>query len=187
VTVGVGHAHGSPEDDALSRIIEATVARFAGALRAAAVRFRLTAAEIDEAEQEIRIRLWHACRSAENVEALSASYLQRVVTTAALDLLRRRRRAERLDDVAALPLVDPAPGADAGADLASLAELVAEALGTLVPTRRAVVALYLEGHPREEIEVILGWSEGRTRNLLYRGLADLRAALVQRGVRWETE
>ncbi|MCU0619746.1 MAG: sigma-70 family RNA polymerase sigma factor [Gemmatimonadaceae bacterium] len=180
-------ARESSDDDALSRVLDDVVRRFAGALRSAAVRFRLAPAEIDEAEQELRIRLWRACGSAENVAALSASYVQRVVTTTALDLLRRRRRAERLDDVAALPLVDPAPGADAGAEVASLADLVADALAALVPARRAVVTLYLEGHPREEIEAILGWSEGRTRNLLYRGLADLRAALEQRGVRWETE
>lgn len=174
-------------DAALSRIIDETVRRFAGALRTAAMRFRLSAAELDETEQEVRIRLWHACRSAENVAALSTSYLQRVVTTAALDLIRRRRRGERLDPVEELPLADPAPGPDAGAVAESLAAVVADALGDLVPSRRVVVKLHLEGHPREEIEALLGWSEGKTRNLLYRGLADLRGALVRRGVRWETE
>jgi len=28
----------------------------------------------------------------------------------------------------------------------------------------------------------MGWSEAKVRNLLYRGLADVRAALVQRGI-----
>lgn len=176
-----------PPDAALSRIIDETVRRFAGALRTAATRFRLSAAELDEAEQEVRIRLWHACRSAENVAALSTSYLQRVVTTAALDLIRRRRRTDRLDPVEELPLADGAPAPDAGAELASLSAVVAEALGDLVPSRRVVVKLYLAGHPREEIEALLGWTEGKTRNLLYRGLADLRAALVRRGVHWENE
>lgn len=174
-------------DAALSRVIDETVRRFAGALRAAAVRFRLSPAELDEAEQEVRIRLWHACREAENVAALSASYLQRVVTTAALDLVRRRRRGERFDAIDDAPLADPAPATDAGVAVQSLETLVAAALGELVPTRRTVVKLHLEGYPREEIEALLGWSEGKTRNLLYRGLADLRAALVRRGVHWETE
>jgi RNA polymerase sigma-70 factor (ECF subfamily) len=172
-------------DPALSRIIDETVRRFAGALRTAAMRFRLSPAELDEAEQEVRIRLWHACRSAENVAALSTSYLQRVVTTAALDLIRRRRRTDRLEPVEALPLADGAPAPDAGAELMSLAAVVAEAMGDLVPSRRVVVKLHLEGHPREEIEALLGWTEGKTRNLLYRGLADLREALVRRGVHWE--
>lgn len=172
-------------DRALSRIIDETVRRFAGALRSAAMRFRLSAAELDEAEQEVRIRLWHACRSAENVAALSTSYLQRVVASAALDLIRRRRRTDRLDPVDTLPLADGAPAPDAGAELESLARVVAEAMGDLVPSRRVVVSLHLDGHPREEIEALLGWSEGKTRNLLYRGLADLRAALIRRGVHWE--
>ena len=173
-----------PPDAALSRVLDDVVRRFAGALRGAAVRFRLSPAEIDEAEQEVRIRLWRACGDAENVARLSASYLQRVVNSAALDLIRRRRRAERLDPVDALPLVDPRPAADADAVAESLAALVETALGELVPTRRAVVRLHLEGMERDEIEALLGWSEGKTRNLLYRGLADLRAALVRRGVHW---
>ncbi len=190
MTAGAAGAEDAPtgaaDDGALSRTIDDTVRRFAGALRAAGVRFRLSPAELDEAEQEVRIRLWHAARSAENVAALSASYLQRVVTTVALDLIRRRRRTDRLDEIETIPLADPAPGTDAGIEAESLAALVVEALEELVPTRRAVVKLHLEGHAREEIEAILGWSEGKTRNLLYRGLADLRAALGRRGVHWET-
>jgi RNA polymerase sigma-70 factor (ECF subfamily) len=45
--------------------------------------------------------------------------------------------------------------------------------------------MYLAGHPREEIAEVLGWSEAKTRNLLYRGLADLRARLTELGVGWE--
>ena len=38
----------------------------------------------------------------------------------------------------------------------------------------------------EEIAALLGWSEAKTRNLLYRGLADLRSALAARGIGPET-
>lgn len=173
-----------PPDAALSRVLDEIVRRYAGALRGAAVRFRLSSSELDEAEQEVRIRLWRACGDAENIARLSASYLQRVVNSAALDLIRRRRRAERLEAIDDLPLVDSRPAADAGAVADSLATLVEAALGELVPTRRVVVRLHLEGMERDAIGDALGWSEGKTRNLLYRGLADLRAALVRRGVHW---
>jgi RNA polymerase sigma-70 factor (ECF subfamily) len=33
------------------------------------------------------------------------------------------------------------------------------------------------GYERDEIAKLLGWTDGRIRNLLYRGLADLRALL----------
>jgi hypothetical protein len=32
---------------------------------------------------------------------------------------------------------------------------------------------------------LLGWTEAKTRNLLYRGLADLRERLIERGFRPE--
>ena len=44
--------------------------------------------------------------------------------------------------------------------------------------------MYLAGHPREEISSLLGWSEAKTRNLLYRGLADLRGCLTAQGIGW---
>jgi RNA polymerase sigma-70 factor (ECF subfamily) len=45
-----------------------------------------------------------------------------------------------------------------------------------------VVRMYLSGYEREEIGELLGWSEAKTRNLLYRGLVDLRAKLMKLGI-----
>jgi DNA-directed RNA polymerase specialized sigma24 family protein len=42
--------------------------------------------------------------------------------------------------------------------------------------------MYLAGYDREEIARSLGWSVGRVRNLLSRGLADLRALLEREGI-----
>jgi len=52
----------------------------------------------------------------------------------------------------------------------------------LAPPRRAAVRLYLDGYRREEIAELLHWSDARTRNLLYRGLADLRTVLIAQGI-----
>ncbi len=135
----------------------------------------------------MRIRLWRVCGSAENVARLSASYLQRVVTTAVLDLLRRRRRAATHDPVEDLPLPAPGPGPDADVEAASLGKVVSTGVAGLGQARRTVVKLHLEGYRRDEIEVLLGWSEAKTRNLLYRGLSDLREYLVARGIEWGSD
>ena len=42
--------------------------------------------------------------------------------------------------------------------------------------------MYLAGYDREEIAELFGWTEAKTRNLLYRGLADLRARLADAGL-----
>jgi RNA polymerase sigma-70 factor (ECF subfamily) len=41
--------------------------------------------------------------------------------------------------------------------------------------------MYLAGYDRVEIAELLGWSEAKTRNLLYRGLADVRTSLESWG------
>jgi RNA polymerase sigma-70 factor (ECF subfamily) len=46
--------------------------------------------------------------------------------------------------------------------------------------------MHLLGHPREEIARVMGWTEAKTRNLLYRGLAELRERLQAEGVRWNS-
>jgi RNA polymerase sigma-70 factor (ECF subfamily) len=61
-------------------------------------------------------------------------------------------------------------------------ELVGHAVDGLIPARRSVVKMYLAGYGREEIADLLGWTEPKTRNLLYRGLADLREALTEMGI-----
>jgi hypothetical protein len=33
----------------------------------------------------------------------------------------------------------------------------------------------------------MGWTEGKTRNLLYRGLGDVRARLTDLGIGWQAE
>ena len=56
------------------------------------------------------------------------------------------------------------------------------ALRALARPRAVAVRMYLAGYPREEIAALMGWSEAKTRNLLYRGLADLRSRLEAAGI-----
>lgn len=146
-------------------------------------------AEVDEVLQEVRLRLWRARGTSEHTGPIPASYVYQAAVSSALDLLRRRRArgAERhvpIEDQAdVLASSHPSPAADVEAS--ELAELVARAVDTIPASRRPVVRMFLAGYPREEIGELLGWSEAKTRNLLYRGLADLRARLAEWGVAQE--
>lgn len=170
--------------DELSRALDDVVARFGALLRGAAARHGLSAADVDEATQGMRIRLWRALGDGESIRRAPSSYLYRAAMSAVLDLVRSRRRRRESS------LEETAPGGEsparetAGASLAraELHDALEGALGEIVESRRAVVRMYLAGYPREEIAELLGWTEGKTRNLLYRGLGELRAALVRRGI-----
>ena len=105
--------------------------------------------------------------------------------TAAIDLIRRRRHEDR-----AAPLSEEMPASDVGIprsaawDAAASQEtsrLLEQAIDSLAKDRQVAVRMHLAGYPREEIESLLGWSEARARNLIYRGLADLRARLEELG------
>lgn len=183
-----------PESDQLSTALETVVDHCATMIRRVAWRHRLSDADVDEVMQEVRIRLWRAHQggqaASEQIAAAPASYVYRTAMSAALDLLRRRR-ARRTDQTAEIDeheeLATTDIGPDQAVEVSELAAQVARALETIPPSRRPVVRMYLVGYPREEIARLLGWSEAKTRNLLYRGLADLRERLTAMGIAWETE
>lgn len=164
--------------DVLSPALEAALMRFGALIRQVGWRHGLSEAEIDELMQSIRLRLWQARGSREMIESIPASYLYKTAVTASLDLIRRRRdsRHTPLDDSLAV-------GHDSGAraEHSDLVDHVAAALDGLTRSRRPVVRMYLAGYDQKEIAGLMGWTEPKTRNLLYRGLAELREALSARG------
>jgi RNA polymerase sigma-70 factor (ECF subfamily) len=168
-----------------SSAVEQVVGRFAILVKRVAWRHRLEDADVDELFQDLRIRLWHASERGEQIETLPASYVYQAAVSAALDTIRRRRsqRCElsvSLDD----HLENAAMASRAGEATTEmeLAQQVAAAISKIHESRRPVVRMYLAGYPREEIAGLLGWSEAKTRNLLYRGMADLRTKLSEAGI-----
>jgi RNA polymerase sigma factor (sigma-70 family) len=182
--------HSTPTPDDLSAALESVLAKFSGMVRSVGWRHRLSDEDVDEVIQQVRIRLWHAHGDSEQIRRAPASYIYRTAVTAALDLIRRRR-AQRQDMM--VPIEDEegkvpsTPTPERSLESSELAEQVARAIDTLPDSRRPVVRMYLAGYPREEISSLLGWSEAKTRNLLYRGLADLRGTLTAQGIGWEVE
>ncbi len=172
--------------DRTSSALESIIARFGAMVRSVGARHRLSEADLDEVLQEVRIRLWRAFPDGEQIERLGASYVYRTATSAALDLIRRRRaraamRTDSVDDKEnALPPDRREPHREL--EGRELSERILKAIETIPVSRRAVVRMYLAGYEREEIGELLGWTEAKTRNLLYRGLADLRRRLGDEGI-----
>ena len=174
-----------PRSDDLSAALEAVIARFATMVRSVGARHRLSERDLDEVLQEVRIRLWRADPRGEQIGSIGASYVYRTAVSAALDLLRRRRAyaADSTDSVDLHSDRLAAPHqASADAEMRELSDRILGAVNTLHASRRAVVRMYLSGYEREEIAELLGWTEAKTRNLLYRGLADLRRKLAEMGI-----
>jgi RNA polymerase sigma factor (sigma-70 family) len=175
-----------PDDDA-SKALEHIVSRFDAFIRRSARRHGLERAEVDEVVQELRLRMWKSLGTAELIRRAKASYIYRTAISASIDIIRRRRarrfQSTMIDDGLAEITADPPRRADAAADANDLAQTVHRAMALLPESRRAVVRMHLAGYERDEIAALLGWTEPKTRNLLYRGLADLREILESWGIR----
>ena len=174
-----------PGIDRVSSAIEALIARFRTMVRSVGARRGLVEADLDEVLQDVRIRLWQAGEGGKTLEELGSSYLYTVATTAALDLLRRRR-ARRADDTEDIrertDLTSNNASPHDTLEARELASQIDAAIDALSIDRRVAVRLHLTGYDREDIARMLGWTEARTRNLLYRGLDDLRRRLTDMGV-----
>jgi RNA polymerase sigma-70 factor (ECF subfamily) len=177
--------------DQLSPALERALGKFSGILRQVCWRYRFTGADVDELLQEVRIRLWRAhgevAAAGEHIASISASYLHRTALSAAIDMVRRRRarggdRTTSIEDEhRSFP---ERHGPEQELEQSELAAQVERAIESIHPSRRPVVRMHLLGHSREEIAQLMGWTEAKTRNLLYRGLADVREHLIAQGVRW---
>ena len=143
--------------------------------------------DVGEVEQEVRIRLWRILSDERNITP-GASYLYRTAATAVIDAVRRvrARREESLDTQglgADTPDASIAFGSrDGVARRTELKQVLQRAFERLASDRRRAVRLHLQGLTTEEIARALDWTEPKARNIVYRGLADLRHALKALGV-----
>lgn len=164
-------------------LFEQHEARLRAFLRA---RFRgVPGVGVDDLMQELRLRLWQALERETAID-LPASYLMQAAVRVMIDAQRRAavRRPEGgfvelvPDDVPSPETTEREPAAPEheAERRESLVRLQA-ALESLAPDRARMVRLYLQGFGAVEIARLTGWSEPRCRNLLYRGLADLKAEL----------
>lgn len=139
----------------------------------------------DDVVQEVRIRLWRALSTEKGIEHL-ASYIQRTVVSVVIDALRRRsaRREEALapdeDAVDAHAATTTLP--DRLADQRQRLAMVEMTIAGLPERRRVPTRLLLQGFTTGDIATMLGMTEATARNLAYRGVEELKAAMATRGL-----
>src|SRR5499426_2733711 len=153
--------------------------------------------QFDDIEQDARLRLWRAIEAEREIN-FHGSYIYKIVISVTINAIRRAkaRREEQLrllwddedEDAAEVKPIIPAAGAEnspeAQAEREELLRKVEDAMARLPESRRLAVGLHLKGMTTDEIADLMGWSEPKARNLVYRGLKDLRGALRDAGVEY---
>lgn len=121
----------------------------------------------------------------EGESPLPASYLWRAAYTTSVDELRKMRSREQTREqatVAGMGGPGGTLGPQRGVEAGEVGAAIRDCLAGLIESRRRAVSLYLVGHSVPEAGELLGWTRKKTENLVFRGLADLRACLLGKGV-----
>ncbi len=161
---------------------------FSAFIRSLVLRYRLDrlGLDADDLIQEVRLRLWKIIDDEKNIHN-PASYIKKVVESAVIDQIRKIRREEELVISEKQKLISELePRSSHYADPpGSIKEYLLKAADNLMESRKMVVKLYLLNMSLPEISAYLNYSSAKTRNLLYRGLADLKAILKEMGFKHE--
>jgi len=132
--------------------------------------------------QEVKIKLWKLIENEKNIANLP-SYIKKIINSSIIDYLRRRRRDEELitkEKEVKISEKEEIYNRDR-LEIEEARIILYDALECLIESRRQVVKLFLLNMTLEEISVILKQTKDKTRNLLYRGLNDLKKILKERG------
>lgn len=140
----------------------------------------------DDVQQEIKIKLWKMLEDEKKINNY-ASYIRKVVDSSVIDFLRRLRKEktiilhekqkwiseQKINYLTDISLDE------------RLKHILNEAVNSLIESRQKAVKLFLLSMSIDEISTILKWSKDKTRNLLYRGLTDLKKKLREKGIEHE--
>jgi RNA polymerase sigma factor (sigma-70 family) len=173
------------KDKELAEIID----RFSGFIKASIHRYDLArfGLEIDDIFQEVKIKIWKILHREKKITNYP-SYIKKVVDTSIIDQFRKFKREEGIylyEKRKKIAEQDGGYSADLIYEQMDIKDLVGRAVEGLIETRKKVVKLYLLNMSIEEIALYFRWSKDKTRNLLYRGLSDLKKILKEKNIDYE--
>ncbi len=137
--------------------------------------------DLDDIQQDVMLALWKRLSREQTIEH-PASYLYKAAIREAVRAVGRLRR--RAEDPLEAQTLEPRvePEAERVVEAREQQALLQAALDTLAPDRARAVRGHLAGLGVNELMQLYGWPYQRTRNLVARGMADLKDALRARGV-----
>jgi len=137
----------------------------------------------DDIEQTVLVSLWQQV-AREQVIDHPASYVYRAAVRETVRAIRRDRAQSAGAEPAGAQVEQVMTGTTPEDNVRrrEQRDALRASLETLGPDRARAVKAHLSGFSVEEIMALCGWPYQRARNLIARGMADLRAALRERGM-----
>lgn len=132
----------------------------------------------DDLIQEIRIRLWRACKHKIDYRRIS-SYIRKIVDSVIVNHLNDARKE--------MAILKNTEAVFSDFHSSETEEIVMECVDALLESRRMVVTMYLRGFTVPDIAQSLKWTKSKTYNLYIRGIRDLKTKLKDQGISYETK
>jgi RNA polymerase sigma-70 factor (ECF subfamily) len=134
--------------------------------------------DTDDLFQEIKIKIWKILQNEKKINNL-ASYIKKIIDSTVIDQIRKIKREENFfsAELGKKASELKTKYQDNPIQENELKELIGQAVDSLIETRKKAVKLFLLNMSIEEIAEFYNWSRDKTRNLLYRGLTDLKNKL----------
>jgi RNA polymerase sigma factor (sigma-70 family) len=138
----------------------------------------------EDVQQRVLIALWKQLRSDHVIEH-PTTYIYRTAVRETVRAMREEAaRAQDPIDGDGEPAALRAQRGDPHAELMRKERMarIRAAIGEIAPERRLAVRAHLSGFEVAEIMARHGWSYQKARNLIARGMADLRRILLENGL-----
>jgi RNA polymerase sigma-70 factor, ECF subfamily len=159
------------------------MAQFGGLVWSLARRFSATAADAEDAVQEIWVELWKFAHRFDAAAGTEAAFVATIARRRVIDRMRasgRRPRTETLEDSAAMDIADPVE--DSG-EIASDFAVAERALSQLSEDQRELLLMgIVEGMSHSEIALATGKPLGTVKTQLRRGLSRIRRLVEEAAV-----
>ena len=137
--------------------------------------------DADEAAQEAFVAAWRALPNFRG-DAKFSTWLYRLTTNAAIDVMRREKRHKAVGDGEMVDLADDADSPQETVERTEQQEAVQKALAALSEEYREVLLLrYMEELDYAEIAEVLQLPSGTVKSRINRAKAALKAALLKSG------
>lgn len=137
--------------------------------------------DADEAAQEAFVAAWRALPNFRG-DAKFSTWLYRLTTNAAIDVMRREKRHQTVGDGEMMELADDADSPQETVERTEQQEAVQKALATLSEEYREVLLLrYMEELDYAEIAEVLQLPSGTVKSRINRAKAALKMALLKSG------
>lgn len=177
-------------DEEKIKEFEVIISRFSRFVKANIQKFNVQKNGIDPDDilQEVKIKIWKILEDGKKIKNY-ASYIRKIVDSSIIDQLRRYKREKGIFINEKHKLVSGQKSnylINISNDI-NAKEIIGHAVDSLIESRRKVVKMFLLNMTIEEIAIYFKWTRDKTRNLLYRGLSDLKKILREKGIEYENK